>query len=51
MAVVRESDGPVHRTQLQTAWDPPEQRRRCLDSLLADGLLVQPADDVYALPG
>jgi A/G-specific adenine glycosylase len=32
------------------AWGDDDQRARCLDSLLADGLLVR-VDGGYALPG
>jgi hypothetical protein len=31
-------------------WPDTDQRRRCLDTLVADGLLVA-SDDGYALPG
>ena len=50
LAVVRESDGPVHRSSLEAAWSEPVQRERCLASLLEDGLLVSPAEGVYSLP-
>ncbi|WP_164519560.1 A/G-specific adenine glycosylase [Nocardioides ferulae] len=50
LSVLRDSDGPVHRSRLDAVWSEPVQRARCLDSLLADGLLVRVADDVFALP-
>ena len=50
LAVLRESDGPVHRSRLDQAWPAPVQRERCLASLLDDGLLAQVADDAFALP-
>jgi hypothetical protein len=36
---------------LVPAWDDAAQRSRCLDSLLADGLVVQAADGRFSLPG
>ncbi|MCL8026198.1 A/G-specific adenine glycosylase [Nocardioides bruguierae] len=50
MAVLRDADGPVHRSALDAAWGPEAQRLRCLAALVADGLLVHVAEDVYALP-
>lgn len=50
LAVVRDSDGPVHRSRLEGAWSEGEQRDRCLASLVADGLLVQASTETYALP-
>jgi A/G-specific adenine glycosylase len=50
LAVLRDSDGPVHRSRLDEAWPAPDQRRRCLASLLDDGLVAQVADDAFALP-
>lgn len=50
MAVLREAEGPVHATSLVSAWDRSEQREKCIDSLLADGLMVRAGDESYALP-
>ena len=50
LAVLRDSDGPVHRSRLDEAWPAPDQRERCLASLLDDGLVAQVADDAFALP-
>jgi A/G-specific adenine glycosylase len=50
LAVLRDSSGPVHRSSLEAAWSEPVQRERCLATLLEDGLVVSPADGVYALP-
>lgn len=50
LAVLRDADGPVRRRELDAAWDDPQQRARCLDSLLADGLAVRSATGSYALP-
>ena len=50
LAVLRDSDGPVHRSRLDETWPAPDQRRRCLASLLDDGLVAQVADDAFALP-
>jgi A/G-specific adenine glycosylase len=50
LAVVRESEYPVHRRRMDEAWPKEEQRTRSLDGLLDDGLLVRVARDTYALP-
>jgi len=50
LAVLRDATGPVHRSSLEAAWGEPVQRERCLATLLEDGLVVSPADGVYALP-
>ena len=50
MAALRDNDGPVHRSRLDTAWPEAAQRERCLASLEADGLLVQVGPSTYALP-
>jgi A/G-specific adenine glycosylase len=50
LAVLRDSDGPVHRSRLDAAWPPEEQRIRCLASLVADRLVVTTGPDGYALP-
>jgi A/G-specific adenine glycosylase len=50
LAVLRDNDGPVHRTRLDAAWPVPEQRDRCLRWLVEDGLLARVDADVYALP-
>jgi A/G-specific adenine glycosylase len=39
--IVRTSDAPVARAALDAAWDDAEQHERCLQSLLADGLVTQ----------
>lgn len=51
LALVRDAEAPVLRHQLDLAWHDETQRLRCLDSLLADGLLVLAAPATYALPG
>ena len=48
--VLRDADGPVHRSALETAWDLAGQRGRALDGLLADGLVVAAGPTRYALP-
>ena len=50
LALARDSHGPVHRSRIDDVWPTDEQRERCLASLVHDGLLVQVADDAYALP-
>lgn len=50
MARLRESAAPVPRSALESVWADALQRERCLDSLVADGL-VEPLDGSFALPG
>jgi A/G-specific adenine glycosylase len=50
LEVLRSDPGPVHRSRLDAVWSDDTQRTRCLAGLLDDGLAVQVADDVYALP-
>lgn len=50
LAVLRDDPGPVHRTRIDAVWADDAQRERCLASLLADGLVAQPAAHTYALP-
>jgi A/G-specific adenine glycosylase len=50
LAVLRDSDGPVHRSALEAAWSEEAQRVRCLASLVADALVVHAGPDSYALP-
>jgi A/G-specific adenine glycosylase len=50
--VLRSSDSPVTRAQLDVVWlSDTAQRDRALDSLLVDGLVEQTADGRYALAG
>ena len=48
--VLRAADGPVEAQGLDAAWEDAVQRGRCLDSLLADGLVEQTADGRFGLP-
>ncbi len=50
LAVLRDADGPVPRPVLESVWDDAVQRERCLDSLVADGLVDPLTDDLFALP-
>lgn len=50
MAVLRDSDVPVHRSRLDAVWPDPAQRDRCLDSLVADGLAARVGPQEWALP-
>jgi len=51
LAALRASEEPVSRATLEALSDHHLQRERCLDSLVADGL-VEPVDgDRFALPG
>jgi A/G-specific adenine glycosylase len=49
MAVARDAASPVGARAMSRAWPDDRQRGRCLESLLADGLLVR-AGAGYALP-
>lgn len=50
--VLRGAPGPVGADAMAAAWTTdPAQRDRCLDSLLADGLVEQTADGRFGLPG
>ncbi|MDQ2782233.1 MAG: A/G-specific adenine glycosylase [Actinomycetota bacterium] len=50
LAVLREAPGEVDAHLLQAAWPDERQRMRCLDSLVADGLVEPLAGDRYRLP-
>jgi A/G-specific adenine glycosylase len=50
LAVARDSRGPVAESAMVRAWPEPDQRARCLASLVADGLLAR-SGRTYALPG
>jgi A/G-specific adenine glycosylase len=50
LAVLRESDGPVTRARLDQAWVNADQRARCIDSLIADGLMVAEGTATLRLP-
>jgi A/G-specific adenine glycosylase len=49
--VLRGSDRPVTRAQLDLAWADSAQRARALDALVVDGLVHPLPDGRYALPG
>ena len=49
--VLRDTDRPVVRAELDAVWSDAAQRDRCLDSLLIDGLVEQTDDGRFALPG
>ena len=50
LSVLRDSDGPVHRSRLDAVWSAVGQRERCLASLIDDGLVVPASELTYALP-
>ena len=50
LAVLRASDVPVPRSALEAVSDNQTQRERCLDSLVADGLVEPLAQGRYRLP-
>jgi A/G-specific adenine glycosylase len=49
MALARETHGPVSARRMTRAWPDDAQRARCLESLVADHLLVESGSG-YALP-
>ena len=51
MAMLRDANGPVPETRLDTVWPDAAQRTRALASLLTDGLVVPAKPGEYALPG
>jgi A/G-specific adenine glycosylase len=51
LGVLRSTDGPVPRTELEAAWADPVQLERALGSLVSDGLAVPVPPERYALPG
>jgi A/G-specific adenine glycosylase len=50
LGLLRDNDGPVQRNRLEAAWPVPEQRDRCLQWLVDDGLVARVSEDAYALP-
>ncbi|WP_432521395.1 A/G-specific adenine glycosylase [Kineococcus sp. SYSU DK006] len=50
LAVLRAADGPVGAAELAACWDEAVQRARCLDGLVADGLVEPLEDGRFALP-
>ena len=50
LAPLRAHEGPVSRTVLEAVWPLRAQRERCLDSLVADGLVEPLSDGSYTLP-
>src|SRR5690606_3042103 len=51
LAVLREATGPVPASRLERVWHDTVQRDPALASLVADGLVWQPAPQQYALAG
>ncbi len=51
LQVLREAAGAVSATRLAAAWEDPQQRMRCLDGLVADGLVEPLAGGTFRLPG
>ena len=50
MAVLRDASDPVPKASLDLVWPDAVQRERCLDGLVADGLVEPLADERYSLP-
>ncbi len=48
--ILRAAHEPGDAAALEPAWDDAVQRGRCLDSLLADGLVEQTPDGLFTLP-
>ena len=51
LAVLRDADGAVDASELETAWAHGAQRARALAGLVDDGLVVEQAGQGYSLPG
>lgn len=51
MKALRDAETPVTPSLLEAAWTDALQRRRCLESLVADGLIVPMTGGRYGLPG
>lgn len=50
MALMREAPEPVHRSRIDLVWPTTDQRDRCLQSLIEDGLLTEAGPATYRLP-
>ncbi len=50
LQVLRDTAAPVSAAALASAWPQAQQRQRCLDGLVADGLVEPLADDLFRLP-
>lgn len=51
LALVSGCDAPVAHSALDAAWADATQRERCLDGLVADGLVEPLEGDAFTLPG
>lgn len=51
LALLRETDMAVPHERIRLVWDDEQQRERCLDSLVADGLVELVGEDSFGLPG
>jgi A/G-specific adenine glycosylase len=50
LGLLRAATEPVSAAELERCWPADQQRMRCLDSLVADGLVEPLADERYQLP-
>ncbi|WP_310525905.1 A/G-specific adenine glycosylase [Nocardioides sp.] len=50
MAVLRDAEGPVHRSRIDAVWPHATQRERCIAGLVDDRLIVTAGPSAYALP-
>lgn len=50
MQVLREAHAAVPASALEAAWEDALQRARCLDSLVADGLVIPMPRNTFSLP-
>jgi A/G-specific adenine glycosylase len=51
LAQLRAAPGPIRAARLAAAWPDETQRARCLDSLVADGLVEPLPGNRFRLPG
>lgn len=51
MELLRASDVALPHERIKLVWDDEIQRERCLDSLVADGLVALVGEDEFGLPG
>jgi A/G-specific adenine glycosylase len=50
LAVLRDRPDPAPRADLEAAWADADQRERCLEALVADGLVEPLVDGTFTLP-
>ena len=50
LGVLRDSDGPVHRSRLDAAWPATSSATGACSWLVDDGLVARVDEQIYALP-